>query len=75
MVGWEVGRSNLDAEEFFAGSGAFFMGLFLYGGAGCIPGLAIWFVILGRLPREWSHGKQRVLTVATAPLVGDVLAD
>jgi hypothetical protein len=48
------------------------LALFFYGGLGCLPGLAVWLVILARIPPRWSRLKQRVVATATAPVIGAV---
>lgn len=45
------------------------MFMFFIGGAGCLPGLAAWLVVLNRV-KAWSPSQRRRAAVATAPLVG-----
>ena len=59
-----------DMPDALAGIGFIALYLFFIGGAGCLPGLAVWLVILNRLPSTWSRTKRRAGAVASAPLVG-----
>jgi hypothetical protein len=72
FVLWEVPRgTSVDGLADFLGAVlAFFMALFLYGGAGCVPGLAVWLSILARLPSDLSSRNRRLIAVVSAPMVG-----
>src|SRR5918996_1140090 len=45
---------------------------FVVGGLGCLPGLAVWLVVLAHLPLTWPSLMRRIVSVATAPLVGAI---
>ena len=44
--------------------------MFVVGGLGCLPGLAIWLTILERIPPERTPFRHRRRAVATAPIIG-----
>ncbi len=71
LMGWEtlegVGGGGLD--DAIRGTVGFGVVMFLFGGLGCIPGLAVWLVILHWI-RARDAGTRRMIAIVTAPLVG-----
>lgn len=45
------------------------LAFFFAGGAGGIPGTAVWLVVVSLLPPEWSVGRRRGIALATSPLI------
>ena len=66
LMGWDRSLAYGPTLAEFA---AFSAIMFVVGGIGCLPGLAVWLIVLHRI-RDAPARSRRTVAVMTAPLVG-----